>query len=267
MYQYGLHVTASNGLNMAAMAPRALGVKVFQTMLGDGHAWNPYRVTEESANSFKKLTFGLYGYVHLPYTLNPCIERSHPHYKLQKAAIRRYGDLSLKLGFKGMVIHPGYKKSLSEDAAFNNMIHFMSEITGDIPILIETDSGSKNGSCIGSPEFILKAIKLLDDETTAMVVDTQHMFGRGVDLWETGVREDFIGRYGRHLALSHLNAPDEGVELGSFRDAHNTPFESYNRDSGPMIKDLLSVCRGVVERRSMSVAEKDIRYIDKLLAV
>lgn len=98
-----------------------------------------------------------------------------------------------------------------------------------------------------------------------MCIDTEHLYARGVDLWDQKLRSEFIDNYGHFIELVHLNAPDEGVALGSFVDKHSMTLESHTSPSDGLVKDLVGRYPAVVERRSLVVSEKDVAYVNSLV--
>lgn len=264
----GAHLSTRDGLRYPLLSARGLGLEVIQIMLGEPTSWTPYKITQEGRNEFLKLSYGIGVYVHLPYTINPCLGISERFYKTQRAIFSRYLETAMEVGARAVVIHPGYKKELSEEMARGNLLRFMGEvkIPEGLMVLIETDSGSKNGSAVGSLDFIEDVLTVLGGEGFGMVLDTEHLFARGIDLWEDSVRKETLDRYRKWIRLIHLNAPDPGVELGSYVDRHSISFEAYPRDSTAMIQDLLKEFPCILERASLVVIEKDVRYVTQLTA-
>lgn len=267
--RFGAHLPTADGMRYVVIHARALGVEAVQIMLGEGHSWTPYKLSADVVNDFRKLIYGVAVYVHLPYTLNPCVPKGHPHFKLQKSVLRRYLDLADAVGATACVLHPGYKKELSDIAAMQNFIAFMDDVQTNMDfecrILFETDSGSKNGSKVGDPDFIHNALLKLGRAKFGMCIDTEHLWARGINLFDDAVRKDFLEDYGPMIELVHLNAPDPGVELGSFVDKHSIPFAEFPVESANMIKDLVLNYPAVLERRSLSVIEQDITLVSSLV--
>lgn len=249
-----------------AIGARALGMDIVQTMVGDGQSWSPYKFAEASINEFRKLSYGLKVYVHLPYTINPCLGEEERNFKSQKAIYRRYVELSDVVGAHSVVIHPGFKKTLHEDVAKKNLIKFFDTLRpeGQVRVLIEVDSGSKNGSMIGSPEFIKEALQALGREQYGMVLDTEHLYARGRSMWDPETRQEILEEYGGQIEMVHLNTPDPGVELGSHLDRHSTAMEEFVLNSDDMVRELAKAYPLIVERASIAIAEKDLTYVRRL---
>lgn len=266
--RFGAHLGTTHGIKYAAVSARALGIEAMQIMVGEGHSWSPYKMSDSVVNEFRKLAYGTAVYVHLPYTINPCIGKGNAHYNLQRSVIRKYLDVCEAVGATAAVLHPGYKKELGEDAARANFITFMEDtvphMTG-VKLLFETDSGSKNGSKIGSPDFIAHVLMKLPRVNFGMCIDTEHLYARGIDLWDATVREEFLDGYQHLIELVHLNAPDPGVELGSFVDRHSISLDGYSVCSKEMVKALVSRFPTVVERKSLVVSERDVGYVNALV--
>lgn len=266
MIRLGGHLSAKEGLSHVVLAARALGYDAVQIMLGGQHDWKPYNVEASAINAFRNLTVGMDVYVHLPYIMNPCAEGRLRTIGI--ATYKKYEVLATALSARAMVIHPGFKKELAERDAYRNGVGFVENLLKDarLQILIETDSGSKNGSAVGSMEFIERMIRDLGDEKVGMCLDTCHVYGRGVDLWEPEVLKGVVGKYGKRIRLVHLNVPDSDVELGSHRDRHNSSFETYPRSSELLVKTL-SMWTMIMERRSIAVQKDDAKYVRKVLQV
>lgn len=266
--RFGAHLSSPDGIRYAAVNARALSIEALQIMVGEGYSWSPFKMSDQTINEFRKLAYGLAVYVHLPYSINPCIGKGSPHFNIQKAVFRKYMDVSNAIGATAVVLHPGYKKELSEEASRTNFVRFMDDASATLPpvkVLFETDAGSKNGSKIGSPDFIKFALDRLPRANFGMCVDTEHMWARGVDLWDDSIRAEFLDQYCKMIELVHLNAPDEGVELGSFIDRHSCELASFAKDSSALVVDLVNQFPTVLERRSLVVVEKDIEYVSALV--
>ena len=264
--KFGGHVSMKNGLAHVVAVARALDYNVIQVMLGGGRDYSPPPLSEEAVDEFKGSVFGVELYVHLPYIINPCEDllRRKGFYL---NCMRKYMQASEFLGAKAVVLHPGYRKELSQEKAMANCLAFLEKAVAknDIKILLETDSGSKNGSAVGSLEFIQEVITTLESPQIRMCLDTVHLYARGLSLWEEKNREAVFDQYGGVIELVHLNSPDPEVTLGSFLDRHNTPFsERTDLDHGPMIVDLLKRYPCVLERRSLAVQAEDVEYVSAL---
>jgi len=263
----GGHLGAKEGLRYVVVAARALNYNVVQIMLGGGRDYYPYEINPKDQAEYKKMTYGIETWVHLPYIINPC-ESIPQRIGFYKRTYKAYCVAASELGARGIVIHPGYKKDLSEEVAYKNLLKFFEsthEEAWDLNILLETDSGSKNGSAIGTLELINNAITDLDHDQFGICLDTVHLYARGVDIWELNTRDQILSKYGHKIRLVHLNSPDPKVALGNFLDRHNTPFEDRPWDHFPMIKALAARYPLVLERSSLSVQEQDAKYVRGLL--
>lgn len=262
----GGHIRSTMKLQDSISAAYGLGYKIIQIMINDSGNYAPREYSEETIQDFRTASYGLSVVVHLPYIFNPC-EGSPQRRNFYKAFYRRYVKTCMALGVTSMVLHPGAKKDLPEPEAFKNCVEFLQDthIDGMPLLLLETDAGSKNGSRIGSPEFIEAALKELTSDY-AMCLDTTHMYARGYDLWNRGLREEFIDTYKHRIRLIHLNVPDENVSLGSFLDRHNSPFTSRSWDHVSMMNDFVD-WPWVLERSSIQVQREDVSYIKKYFDV
>lgn len=260
----GGHLSAASGLRQLVIAARGLNYDYVQIMLSDGRDYAPYEIDPSDVMEFRKMSYGIQLYVHLPYVINPC-ESNARRANFYKHAYRQHAVLAQTLGARGLILHPGFKKDLDEATAKKHLLKFLeSTVTADLPpLLLETDVGSKNGSAIGSLEFIDGAIQDLATEQVQICVDTCHMYARGVDLWNPEIRKRELEPRLRRIKMIHLNSPDPDVTLGSHRDRHNTPFEDRpDWDHAGLFqwvtdKEIVAI----LERRSIQVQEKDAKFI------
>lgn len=266
LIRLGGHHSSSESLLHVVAAARGLGHNALQTMLGGEHDWNPFTIEQPLLMKFKALSFGIDVFIHLPFVMNPCSEGRLK--AISKATLRKYLNLSQAMGARAVILHPGFKKELEERVAYSNFIKFLSDLREDdrLKICVETDSGSKNGSAIGSLGFISRALRDLKDNRIRMCIDTAHLYARGVSMWDKDTRDSILSTYGDQIEMVHLNAPDPDVELGSFRDRHNTPLSEFRHNSEEMITTL-SCWPMILERRSLAVQEEDTKMIYNLLRV
>jgi len=264
----GGHMSAKAGLKHVVLNSRALQFDVVQLMLSDGREYQPYDFEEGTTEEFRKVSYGLTPFVHLPYVINPC-ESRRQRIGFYKNAFRLHCKLADELGARAVIIHPGYKKELEEDEARANLVDFLDSAWDEdwnLKILLETDAGSKNGSAIGSAEFIQQALLDLNQPQFGMCIDTVHLYARGIDLWEPVVRSEFLEEFQPWIKLVHLNSPDENVSLGSNRDRHNSPFSQYDWDHKSLFEALLPwPC--ILERRSLAIQAEDAKFIRKELGI
>jgi len=257
----GGHLSVKEGLRYVVVNARAMNYDVVQIMLGGGTDYKPYSIEEKDIREFTSMMYGIDIWVHLPYVINPC--EGEPRRKsFYRKSFRDYAKLALAVGAKGMVIHPGFKKQLTENEAATNLLEFFRKVVEDedLKVLLEVDAGSKNGSAVGSVEFIALCLDALDMNNMGMCLDTTHLYARGVDLWNNKIRTGIVINYGEYVRLVHLNSPDPEVVLGNNKDRHNTPFEDRDWDHRPMILDMVTwPC--ILERRSLAIQEQDAAYV------
>lgn len=263
----GGHLSIAEGLRYAPVNARAMGYTCFQTMLSVGGDYRPFQIEQAQLDEFKKLMFGLDLYVHMPYLINTC-EGAAQKRGFYRATFMKFYRLAGLLGAKAVVVHPGHKKDLEERIALSNTVHFIERLleegTGPY-ILIETDAGSKNQSAIGSLEFIDEVLTQVGDARIRMCLDTEHLWARGVNMWDAAVRASVLSKFGKWVELVHLNGPNPGVELGSRIDRHNSTFKEFKAfDSRGLVKDMLEFpC--VLERQSLALQREEVRYIVKAM--
>lgn len=263
----GGHLRATDGLRFLVTNTRSLDYTVVQTMLGGKDDYSPMEISGAAAAEFRQMMYGVELYVHMPYTINPCedVPQRRGYYK---KTFKEFCAAASQLGAKGVVIHPGFKKQLTREAARDNLVKFFDsayEEDWHLQILIETDSGSKNGSAIGDLAFIKEAIDILNSRAYAMCLDTEHLYARGIDLWNKEVRDRVLKEYGHLIRLVHMNSPDPEVELGSFRDRHSTPFEQRQGWDHKGLFEAFMQYPMILERSSLAVQEQDAKFIRTLL--
>lgn len=263
----GGHLRSSEGLRYVVVNARALGYSYVQIMLGGDRDFTPFELDMETVNEYRMMSYGMETVVHLPYIINPC-EAAPQKRSFYKRTFREFCRSAAAIDARAVVIHPGFKKDMPEPEAYANLLKFFEEAYDEewkLDVLIETDSGSKNGSAVGSAEFIASAIEDLGNPRFAMCMDTVHLYARGVDLFDKDIRKDWWDDFGHHVRLIHLNCPDPVVTLGSFRDRHNTAFED-RKDiySDDLIIECLQKAPCILERKSLSVQEKDVKTINLL---
>lgn len=253
------------GLRHTVITARALGYQLIQTMLSGTRDYTPYEIDPEDAAEFKKMAYGMELYVHLPYTINPC-EPNGRRAAFYRNAIRQHAQVASSLGAKALVLHPGFRKEMPELEALQHLKKFLERTYDEswgMDLLLEGDAGSKNGSAVGSLEFMSLALEDVDHPGLGICIDTCHLYARGIDLWNPKVREEELQPYLRRIRLAHLNSPDPEVTLGSNLDRHNTPFEDRPEwDHAGLfnwLHDRNLPC--VLERRSIAVQEKDVAFI------
>lgn len=269
MRRLGGHMSTKDGIRYPILSTRGMGLEIMQIMVGESVSWSPYKITKDARNEFLKMSYGLGVFVHLPYTINPCLSPVERLYKAQQAAYARYLETAHELGARAVVVHPGFKKELTEDSALKFLVFFMekNKAPAGLKVLLETDAGSKNGSAIGSLEFIAAALKQLGLEDYGMVLDTEHLYARGIDMWDPLVMASVLKEYQPLINLVHLNAPDPQVVLGSHLDRHSISFQDYPRDSTGMVRKLVELFPCILERGSLVTIERDVAYINQLTPV
>lgn len=265
-FKIGAHLSCSQGLSYVSLAMMAVGVRFVQFML-PMEGYSVPALDSEDAAKYARGMSTAEAYIHLPYQINPC-QATGQKKGFYGRMLKSIQEIGLDLGVKGLVIHPGFKKELTEVQAFKNLVDWVHYVDPQIPLLFEVDSGSKNGSAIGSLDFIAEVLKETGSLTGGMVLDTEHLYARGVDMFNSEVRTEVLGEYGHLVSLIHLNSPDPVVTLGSNLDRHSTPFSMRSDlDSRSMIRDL--ACLGkpmILERRSVSVITEDITWARSAVA-
>jgi deoxyribonuclease-4 len=156
MLRLGGHLKSTEGLNAMILATRSLGYNIVQTMLGEGRSYEPREIATEDLASFRGLLYGIDVVVHMPFVINPC-EDAPQRRAFYRKSFRDYAQTAAGIGAKYLVLHPGFRKELSPKEARLKLVDFIEKTfdeTQGPTLLLETDSGSKNGSAVGSPAFI-----------------------------------------------------------------------------------------------------------------
>jgi deoxyribonuclease-4 len=263
----GGHLRTEDGLSITVATARGMCFNELQIMTVHGRDYEPFEVTEQDLLRWRKMSYEMTVTIHLPYTVNPCEDQPRRR-QFYRHAVKRNIELGLALGARRFVLHPGFKKDLTTEKAAANLRAFLEESWSEntqATLLLETDSGSKNGSAVGSPEFIATTLGELELPNTGMCLDTEHLFARGTNLWDEVIRKDFLSEHGHLIRLVHLNCPDPAVSLGSFLDRHNTPFEERAELESEGLIEALSAYPMILERRSLQVMQRDNLFVRTVL--
>jgi endonuclease IV len=257
----GPFIPATDGLRFVAAGARALGCPLVQTLISDSEITLP---SDQSAQDFAQLTYGIVTYLHASYRLNLAITDRARHF-FYLAQLKKTMRMAELLGIKAVVLRPGYASDVAagQDAVYR----ILSEIVGyaDAPgvwVYLEIDPGSFGA--LGSPELIATVLRRFEHQPFALCLDTAHMWARGVNLFDAAVLEPFLAVYGDLIKLVHLNAPDFDVPLGSRLDRHNGSFQRSLLPCAYLIKRLLTAYPCVLERRSLGIQEQDLAFIRAL---
>lgn len=202
-------------------------------------------------------------YVHAQFDLNPCDATKRGWY------LKQYQDtceFAMRVGAKGIVLHPGSRKEDSEHVAFVNLCAFMEKVIGktNMVTLLETDAGDKRGRKIGSPKFLVEVCGKIGSPLVRMCLDTAHLYARGWEVWDKEVRMALIRATYPYAALVHLNIPDPTVNLGGFLDRHKISFSDYQHDSVGFIQDFVGMFPCILERGS-EAQQLDMQMIKSVM--
>lgn len=181
---------------------------------------NSIRLDEEEINQVSEVikNFNLRYFVHTPYTIN----LSAPD---KWALIILKEDLSIttKLGGKGVVVHVGKAKDLSDEEATNEMEKSIRQVLDHInencPLLLETPAGEGTEICTVWEEMVsfFKRFSPEERKKLKLCVDTCHIWGAGylpldyIKKWVDYFGVDSVG-------LVHFN--DNVHHKGSRIDEH-----------------------------------------------
>jgi endonuclease IV len=271
-FRVGGHLPSDEGLGHMILNAQGLGYDMVQTCLNGKGGYMPLPRDERwIINKFQQLAYNLNCGAHLPYTMNPC-EPGAQRRAFYLRVFREHVEAADLLNMKWMVVHPGFKKKLSRDEAVANALMFFERVRPlllqDQRVFIESDAGSKNGSAIGDMDTVGYLVDELGLEQFGMCVDTAHLYARGVDIWDSVIRESIEIEHREKIGLVHLNVPDAIVTYGGNLDRHNSPFESRSKWAHcELFEWLLTLHKPMVlERRSLAVQEADMKFISKWVA-
>jgi deoxyribonuclease-4 len=224
----GAHVSCSGGLINAINKGKEIGAEVLQIFVS---APQSYRVNTYSAeeieffknafhvNNFKALFF------HGIYLINLASE-NELLYKNSISSLIHYLQMGEKLGALGTIFHTGSYGSEKNPQKERKVIEAIKTILNSTPknqfLIIENNAGG--GGRIGvSLEELYKMYKEVSDERLKFCIDTQHLFGSGVDVSNYEIFNQWLNNFNKLIGLRHvvcLHCNDSKVELSSNKDRH-----------------------------------------------
>lgn len=263
----GAHVSTRAGWGSAVMTAHVLELQAIQVFPIGGTEWSVPLYNDVQTNELKQALLSTALYIHAPYTFNLCEVKGQERQKI-RGGVRRLLEFSVRMGAMGVVFHPGSAKDNSEEDARKSLVEtleYLAPWSVGTRVLLETDSGSKKKpGKIGSPEFIASVLDDLGVEggDYGMVVDTEHLYARGTNLFDPKELSRFLESFGRYINLVHINAPDPGVALGSYLDRHSVSIATMEGWE-EMATSLLRYDM-IVERSDYFVMEDDVKILRDL---
>lgn len=191
-------------------------------------------------------------FTHAPYVINLCTNQYDGKEYWMQRILNEELQYTVLMGGKGVVVHIGAKKNLSEDEALNTMEHMirtaLAYATEDCPLCLET-------CCAEGTEVLFKLEDLGDfymrfTETErkklGLIVDTCHVFSSNYDPL------DYLERWVKYSPISiklvHFN-DSKGVR-GCCSDRHAPPGQGYIG-----MEKMLAVAKWCHERNIPMVRE------------
>lgn len=201
----GLHQQFENPMSLIPITAKDLGAEAYQTFVRNGRNMRRREITDSEINlyNYNVINSGINNFVaHAPYAMNPC--RCDDSYRRTTISIVKE-DLKLLSrlsGNKYYVLHPGSSLDYPEDIALNNLCSILEEVYENVyntKIAVEmmAGAGTQMLSTFAQIDYFLD--KMTDYPMVGLCYDTCHVFGAGMDLFET------LYRYKDKINVAHLN--------------------------------------------------------------
>lgn len=276
-FRFGSHLSCARGFAANAGWMRELGINAVQIMLTNGRVpWPKKHTDEEIAEFWRVAPAGTVVAIHMPYIVNLCSPTSDPksvkvrNYTI-KSAVRHIQEAK-RIRAKFVVCHAGSYKEGTETEGLWRCFYAVQDIleqTKDcegVQFLIETDAGG--GTRIGTLESLRFIVNQFPIDKVGICLDSEHSFANGVDFNVPGLIDALAEGYGKFVKLIHLNAPDEGVTLGSHRDRHDSQIWGCKIISMDSFENLVKSMNVpvIIERHNSKTSYKDIVWLRELHA-
>lgn len=183
----------------------------------------------EGANKIIKET-GLKYYTHAPYVINLCANQCDDSGDYwQQRILNENLDYTVAMGGRGVVVHTGARKKMSEESALSVMEHMvkiaLTHATEQCPLLLETPCGEGTEVCSKIEDFgnFFFRFSTTERNKLGVCIDTAHIHAAGYDPllylqhWEKFCPVE--------IKLVHYN--DAAVPCGSHVDRHAPPGHGY----------------------------------------
>ena len=227
---FGAHLS-NNCLYTIPTTTKTYGMSTFQIFLRNNRNMSRRQYPDYEIQWFNErlLSEGIYKFViHASYAMNPCdnLER------YRKIVRDDFSLMSRMAGEQFYVLHPGSSKTQSLYAAFNNLEHFVREVTTyspNVKIALEymAGAGTQVISSIAQLNYVAEMFK--DLSNVCFCIDTCHVYASGEDLDE--VFKTVSGRVG----VIHLNSSQ--AAKGTHVDRH--------ANLGTGVDDLIETLKSV----------------------
>ena len=227
----GFHVPISDSLGQAVDIALALECNVFQIFTRNPRGW---KFTTLGASEVKTFRSKVEAYsispifVHMPYLPNLASSRENV-YALSVASLKEELKRCSELGIPFLVTHLGSNLGFGKSVGFKRIIKAidsaLSEVEGDVMILLENTAGTKNsmGTLLEDIKHVMDGVE--DPKRVGVCFDTCHAFAAGYDLHGDKAVKRFIELFDQvlgwqKLGLIHLNDSKGGLGSGIDRHEH-----------------------------------------------
>lgn len=228
--RFGAHMSIAGEPANALRAGHRIGCETIQMFTRSPNRWGGPALSDEQVDTFRQVRqeTGIHPVVaHSAYLINLASPEAGL-WERSLALAREELSRAARLGLDGYVLHPGAHMGAGELEGLERIATGLRALladpaTGQVPILLETTSGS--GTHLGSRLEHL-AWLIAHTEGSARVgvcIDTAHLYGAGYTLGERDAYRSFWAEFEALISLErlqviHLN--DSKAALGSRGDRH-----------------------------------------------
>jgi len=233
----GCHISITPSILDGIKYGESIGANAFQIFMGSKLSSSLKDKTKFEPNECNEIKQYIYKnnltlIIHSIYLLNFCkYPPSSGHIKYQHDNIQYDLKNGALIGAKCVVLHIGFKKTLTEEEAIHNLILNINHISKSIPtgisLALETSAckGSEMGCTLEQLATIWKGVlhNNRSSHKVGFVIDTAHIFSSGYDISNiTGIM-DYLQKFNKLIGLNnvcafHIN--DSKYTLGARRDEH-----------------------------------------------
>ena len=223
-------MSVAGGLPLAIARAKAHDCEALQIFTKNANQWRARPLDPGEATAFRQAAAesGIQPIVsHASYLIN--VATADPALRAQSlAALGDEVDRAEALGLLGVVLHPGSRKTASEDEAIALVVSALVEVlasraAGSTMILLEHTAGQ--GSAMGASFEQIAAMLdgVGDKRRLGVCLDTCHLLASGYDIVSEDGYRDTFDRFGaligfERLKVFHLN--DSKKPCGSRLDRH-----------------------------------------------
>lgn len=268
--EFGSHVSASGGVDLAIPRATALEMTACQVFTKNERQWNAKPLDPAVIERFKQnwIDGGLKQVVaHDSYLINVA-SPDEALWARSKAALKHELERCDQLGIPYLVSHPGAHVGSGVEAGVERVAKAINEIHRETPdgtsiVLIETTAGQ--GTALGrSFEEIAAIIDQLDDKSRIGVcLDTCHIFAAGYDIRDADSYAATMNAFDSTIGLDrlkciHLNDSQKGLGMRVDRHAHIGQGELGLAAFGFVVNDSrLAGLPGILETPKENDDEED----------